>query len=168
MPYHQFIWPTAVAFVLWCGSPTTTSRHPATSLAEETAFLAESDAAMTTMMNGMTVQPAGDTDQDFAAMMVAHHQGAIDMATAELRHGTNELLRRIAQEIIVDQMQEIVAMQLAAGTPLSPSHAAPTGSQPASLTATQPPSLPVHTHGPRTRDPAVVRSDSSKTWEFVE
>ena len=38
-----------------------------------------------------------------------------EMAQAELRHGRNEQLRRIAQEIIVDQTQEIAAMQLATG-----------------------------------------------------
>jgi uncharacterized protein (DUF305 family) len=31
-----------------------------------------------------------------------HHQGAIEMTLAELRYGTNEQLRRIAQEIIVE------------------------------------------------------------------
>ena len=49
-------------------------------------------------------------------MMIPHHQGAIDMARAELRYGHNEQLRRIAQEIIVDQQQEIAAMRLALGS----------------------------------------------------
>ena len=63
---------------------------------------------------------------DFAAMMIPHHQGAIDMAVAELRHGHNERLKRIAQEIIVDQQQEIAAMRLALGQKLPPSAPAPT------------------------------------------
>jgi len=95
----------------------------ATSLAassEKTPFLAENDAAMTRMMAAMTIEPSGDVDADFVAMMVPHHQGAIDMAQAELRHGRNEQLRRIAQEIIVTQQQEIAAMRLALGQPLSP------------------------------------------------
>jgi hypothetical protein len=62
--------------------------------------------------------------------MIPHHQGAIDMALAELRYGKNEQLRRIAQEIIVDQPQEIAAMRLALGQPLPPSTAAPTQIQP--------------------------------------
>ena len=66
-------------------------------------------------MAGMAVKPTGDVDRDFAAMMIPHHQGAIDMAVAELRYGHNEQLRRIAQEIIVDQQQEIAAMRLALG-----------------------------------------------------
>jgi Domain of unknown function (DUF305) len=92
----------------------------------ETPFLAENRTAMDKMMADMTVKPSGDVDQDFAAMMIPHHQGAIDMAKAELRYGRNEQLRRIAQEIVVDQQQEIVAMHLALGQPLPVSDAAPT------------------------------------------
>lgn len=80
---------------------------------KEASFLAENQAAMATMMAGMDITPSGDVDRDFAAMMIPHHQGAIDMAQAELRQGRNEQLRRIAQEIIVEQQQEIVAMRLA-------------------------------------------------------
>jgi uncharacterized protein (DUF305 family) len=95
-------------------------------LADEAPFLAENSAAMEAMMAGMNVKPSGDVDVDFAAMMIPHHQGAIDMALAELRYGKNEQLRRIAQEIIVDQQQEIAAMHLALGQKLPPSTAAPT------------------------------------------
>jgi uncharacterized protein (DUF305 family) len=95
-------------------------------LADEAPFLAENNAAMDTMMAGMNVKPTGDVDADFAAMMIAHHQGAVDMALAELRYGKNERLRRIAQEIIVDQQQEIAAMHLALGQKLPPSTPAPT------------------------------------------
>jgi hypothetical protein len=94
--------------------------------AGEAPFLAENDAAMDKMMADMTVKPTGDVDRDFVAMMVPHHQGAIDMAQAVLRHGHNEQLRRLAQEIVVTQQQEIAAMRLAVGDPLPPSVAAPT------------------------------------------
>jgi Domain of unknown function (DUF305) len=87
-------------------------------------FKAENDAAMEKMMAGMAIKPSGDVDRDFAEMMISHHQGAIDMAEVELRHGSNEQLRRIAQEIIVDQQQEIVAMRLALGDPLPATPAA--------------------------------------------
>jgi len=95
-------------------------------LAQEAPFLAENDAAMNRMMNDMAVKPTGDVDRDFVAMMVPHHQGAIDMAMAVLRHGHNEQLRRLAQEIIVTQQEEIAAMRLAVGEPLPPSAPAPT------------------------------------------
>jgi len=79
----------------------------------ELQFLAETSAAMDRMMAAMYSRPTGDVDADFAAMMVAHHQGAIAMARAELRAGHNEQLRRLAQEIIVTQRQEIAVMQQA-------------------------------------------------------
>jgi len=79
------------------------------------AAMTEMTVAMDRMMGAMTVESSGDVDRDFAAMMIPHHQGAIDMARTELRHGRNPLLRRIAQEIIVDQEQEIGAMRLAIG-----------------------------------------------------
>jgi uncharacterized protein (DUF305 family) len=97
---------------------------------DERPFLAENNTAMDKMMAGMAVKPTGDIDTDFAAMMIPHHLGAIDMALAELRYGKNEQLRRIAQEIVVDQQQEIAAMRLALGQPLPPSTAAPTQIQP--------------------------------------
>jgi hypothetical protein len=70
------------------------------------------------MMNDMATPPAGDIDRDFVAMMVPHHQGAIDMAMAILRHGHNEKIRRLAQEIIVTQREEIAAMRMAVGESL--------------------------------------------------
>ena len=110
-----------VAAALLLGTVTAWAAGPA----DEAPFLAENDAAMTKMMDGMTVKPTGDVDADFAAMMIPHHQGAIDMAQAELRYGRNEQLRRIAQEIIVEQQQEIAAMRLALGQMLPPSVASP-------------------------------------------
>jgi hypothetical protein len=93
---------------------------------DEASFLRENEAAMTKMMNAMEAKPSGDIDRDFVAMMAPHHQGAIDMAVIELRYGKNEQLRRIAQEIIVDQMQEIQAMNLAIGDAVTVSAPAPT------------------------------------------
>jgi len=98
----------------------------------EATFLKENEAAMAKMMAAMAVKPTGDVDRDFVAMMAPHHQGAIDMAVIELRYGKNEALRRIAQEIIIDQMQEIDAMKLAIGDKVTASIAAPTQTGPAS------------------------------------
>src|SRR5258708_14984272 len=63
----------------------------------------------------MDVRAAGDPDRDFARMMIAHHQGAIDMARVELQFGHDERLKRLAQEMIVTQTQEIAVMQSAVG-----------------------------------------------------
>ena len=86
----------------------------------EGPFIALNDTAMNKMMAGMAVKPTGNADRDFVVMMVPHHQGAIDMAQAELQYGHNEKLLRIAQEIVVEQLQEIAAMRLAIGEPASP------------------------------------------------
>jgi Domain of unknown function (DUF305) len=123
----------AASFVALCGV------SQAAASDEEAPFLAENDAAMTKMMTGMTARPTGDVDRDFVAMMVPHHQGAIDMAQAELRYGHNEQLRRIAQEIIVEQQQEIAAMQLALGQPLPPSTPSPDQQSPAASGTAAPP-----------------------------
>jgi hypothetical protein len=95
------------------------------SSAEEAPFLAENAGAMTKMMIDMGIKPSGDVDGDFVSIMTPHHQGAIEMAQAELRYGRNEQLRRLAQEIIVTQQEEIAAMRLAIGQPLPPSAPAP-------------------------------------------
>jgi hypothetical protein len=109
---------------------------------DEAPFLGENHAAMTKMMNAMDVKPTGDVDADFVAMMIPHHQGAIDMAQAELRHGHNEQLRRLAQEIIVTQQQEIVTMRLALGEP--PPASAPSPDQLSSTDASNAPSTSHH------------------------
>lgn len=119
-----------VAGLAFCGGIAVASSAAAPKLArgaaQEAEYLAENDAAMTTMMQGMAAKPTGDVDRDFVVMMVPHHQGAIDMAVSYLKFGRNEQLRRIAQEIIVDQQQEIVAMRMAVGEPMSRQSAAPT------------------------------------------
>jgi len=89
-------------------------------------FAKAMDTAMDRMMADMHTPSTGKVDRDFVNMMIPHHQGAIDMAVAELRYGTDPNLKRIAQEIIVDQQQEIAAMRLAIGDPLPPSAPAPT------------------------------------------
>ena len=98
--------------------------------AAEAAYLAENVSAMTKMMIDMSIRPSGDVDTDFVAMMTPHHQGAIEMAQAELRYGRNKPLRRIAQEIIVTQLQEITAMRLSLGQPLPRSGPSPNQIQP--------------------------------------
>jgi uncharacterized protein (DUF305 family) len=76
-------------------------------------FMQAMNASMERMDRQMASAPMnGDVDHDFAAMMIPHHQGAIDMAKAELLYGKDPVMRRLAQEILVDQQSEIDAMQL--------------------------------------------------------
>ena len=114
----------ALAFAVFAHEAHPPAQQAATP--DESAFLAENEAAMTRMMSAMEAKPTGDIDRDFVAMMAPHHQGGIDMAVLELRYGKNEQLRRLAQEIIVSQTQEIVAMKLAIGKQVTAPVPAPT------------------------------------------
>jgi Domain of unknown function (DUF305) len=54
----------------------------------EDAFHASMMESMARMRRDMqNASMTGDPDHDFAAMMIPHHQGAIDMAKAELLYG---------------------------------------------------------------------------------
>jgi uncharacterized protein (DUF305 family) len=76
-------------------------------------FMQEMGTSMKQMDRDMGAAPMnGNVDHDFAAMMMPHHRGAIEMAKAELRYGEDPVMRRLAQEILVDQQSEIDAMQL--------------------------------------------------------
>ena len=81
------------------------------SAASATSFDEMMHEAMTRMDGGMSIRHSGDPDRDFAAMMIPHHQGAIDMAKVELQFGRDPVLRRLAQSIIVEQQQEIELMR---------------------------------------------------------
>ena len=59
-----------------------------------------------------SVKPSGKSDMDFVALMLPHHQAAVEMAKAELLYGKDSQMRRLAQEIITDQQSEIQLMQL--------------------------------------------------------
>ena len=68
--------------------------------------------AMQKMNRDMAAQPTtGNTDQDFVAMMIPHHQGAIDMARAELATGKDPEIRKLAEDIIKAQEKEIQQMR---------------------------------------------------------
>jgi YVTN family beta-propeller protein len=124
------------------------SAIPLAASPEESPFQVENRIAMEKMMREMHVKPSGDVDRDFAAMMIPHHQGAIDMARAELRHGRNEVMRRIAQEIIVEQQQEIAAMRLALGD-MQQATPAPTSTTPTARPAVRPPAAIPMSHRDR-------------------
>lgn len=53
---------------------------------------------------------AEDIDVAFVCSMIPHHQGAIDMARAELEHGDDPWAREMAQKVIDAQEQEIEDM----------------------------------------------------------
>ena len=63
------------------------------------------------MMNDMMAPMSGSADKDFVMMMMPHHQGAIDMANIELKHGKDKKLRTMAHTIIDAQKKEIEEMK---------------------------------------------------------
>jgi uncharacterized protein (DUF305 family) len=80
---------------------------------QDSDFMERMHASMVQMNRGMKAAPMnGNADHDFAAMMIPHHEGAIEMAKAELLYGKDPTMRRLAQEILVDQKSEIDAMNL--------------------------------------------------------
>jgi len=124
-PLHRLSAGLLWVFLCTAGSPvpaqearqhhgTAANRAPPPFVASTTRpFPSLMNDAMSVMDYGMAHAPmSGDPDHDFAAMMIPHHQGAIDMAKAELLYGKNPVLRRLAQEIIVTQGSEIALMQL--------------------------------------------------------
>ena len=65
-------------------------------------------AMMKDMSGKMTSMPmSGDPDVDFAMMMRIHHQGALDMATAELSNGKDPQMKKMAKAIVSAQKKEI-------------------------------------------------------------
>lgn len=70
-------------------------------------LIAGMDQTNKQMMNGMMVE---DIDVAFVCAMIAHHQGAINMATAELKHGDNQWAKDMAQKVIDAQEKEIADM----------------------------------------------------------
>jgi uncharacterized protein (DUF305 family) len=68
--------------------------------------------AMAVMDDGMQRAPlTGVAEHDFVAMMIPHHQGAIDMAKALLVYSSDPELRNLAQGVITEQQNEIRVMQ---------------------------------------------------------
>ena len=73
------------------------------------------DEAHTSLMAGMEEMNAAmtsgaaapDIDVAFVCAMIPHHQGAIDMAKAELAYGDEEWAKEMAQKVIDAQEQEI-------------------------------------------------------------
>ncbi len=68
-------------------------------------------AINTKMHEGMDITFTGNADIDFVRGMIAHHQGAVDMAKTVLAFGKDPQIRKLAGEIVKAQESEIALMQ---------------------------------------------------------
>lgn len=70
------------------------------------------DAGMAKMMADMHAPGhTGNVDADFLAMMIPHHEGAVEMARLLLIHGRDPVTRKLAEDIIAGQQVEIEGMR---------------------------------------------------------
>jgi uncharacterized protein (DUF305 family) len=53
----------------------------------------------------------GNPDVDFVTNLIPHHQGALDMARAELEYGTDPKIRKLAESIIKSQDKQIAQIR---------------------------------------------------------
>ena len=80
--------------------------------AAKSPFAVGIDAGMAKMMADMHAPGhTGNVDADFLAMMIPHHEGAVEMARLLLIHGHDPVTRRLAEEIIAGQQVEIEGMR---------------------------------------------------------
>ena len=80
--------------------------------AKSNQFQVDMNKGMVRMMDDMHGPGfTGNPDHDFLAMMIPHHEGAIDMARLLLIHGRDPLVRQLAEEIIASQTIEVAGMR---------------------------------------------------------
>jgi uncharacterized protein (DUF305 family) len=72
------------------------------------SFSSEMQQAMEGMEADMkSMKMTNNIDHDFASMMIPHHQSAIEMSDAILKHGKDQEIRQIAEKIKSDSEKEI-------------------------------------------------------------
>ena len=78
-------------------------------------------SAMDRMHGAMNrVRMTGDLDRDFTALMIPHHQSAVEMAQVYLKSGRDPELRRLSERIIAAQQAEIRQMSIRSSAPAAP------------------------------------------------
>lgn len=71
----------------------------------------DSDMSMAQMTDSLKGKTGDDFDEAFLAAMIAHHQGAVDMARLAQANAKHDEIKAMANDIISTQSQEIDKMQ---------------------------------------------------------
>lgn len=104
----------ALASCQYIDSPSIDNHHRSTPFIASSAepFNQLMHQAMKAMNEDMAqAKMNGDPNYDFIAMMIPHHQGAVDMARALLVHSSDVALRNLAIQIVTEQQNEINIMK---------------------------------------------------------
>ncbi len=81
--------------------------------AQRAAFVAATNPCMATMhqaMHDALARASGSADSVFVAAMIAHHQGAVDMARQVLLYGRDSAVRAFALGVVAEQQVEITML----------------------------------------------------------
>lgn len=77
-------------------------------IAPMTAMQADYDKSITRMHDEMLIGMGyNDPDTTFAKSMLGHSRGALDMASLQLKYGSDPVMRQLAQQVIDSQQGEI-------------------------------------------------------------
>jgi uncharacterized protein (DUF305 family) len=82
--------------------------QPTSQSAATKAFMDAAERMHGPMMEGLQ---ASDPDVAFVRAMIAHHQGAIDMAKVVLQYGKDDQAKKWANDVIREQQREINEME---------------------------------------------------------
>jgi uncharacterized protein (DUF305 family) len=117
----KYIRNTALVCIVAFASPVLAQEHSGHEAMKQDAMKAQTGdqgpsskafaEANATMHKDMDIKFTGDADKDFVRGMIAHHQGAIDMAKIELEYGKDAEIRKLAETIIAAQEGEIKDMK---------------------------------------------------------
>ncbi len=85
--------------------------HHGSAGADDSASTKDLKKANDIMHKDMDIVYTNDADVDFLRGMIAHHQGAVEMANVQLKYGKDAQVKRLSQDIIRAQNIEIKWMK---------------------------------------------------------
>ncbi|WP_415975911.1 DUF305 domain-containing protein [Rhodococcus sp. 077-4] len=90
---------------------------PSSDMGEMSGMDHSSDMGLMTQqdMDALSTATGPEFDRQWSTMMIAHHEGAIDMANTEIADGSNPDAQDMARTIVATQQQEIDTMRALVG-----------------------------------------------------